>query len=43
MRPRGEYSPVNWVIIGLENDLSPVKRQIIILLHAYVFPFIRIA
>ena len=41
-RPSGEFLPVNWVIIGLNNDLSPVKRHIIILIDAHAFPFVHI-
>ena len=37
-----EWHAVNWVIIGLNDDLSPVKRHIIILIDANVFPFVHI-
>ena len=37
-----EWHAVNWVIIGLNNDLSPVKSHIIILIDAHVFPFVHI-
>ena len=29
-------------IIGLYNDLSPVQRHVIILIHAHLFPFVPI-
>ena len=33
---------VNGVIIGLDNDLSNVKRHIIILIDAHVFPVVQL-
>ena len=40
--PSGEYYPVNWAVIGLDNDLSHVQRHIIILIDAHLFPFVHI-
>ena len=42
LQQRGEYWPANWIIIGLDNDLPPVKRHFIILIDAHVFPFVHI-
>ena len=33
---------MNWVIIGLDNDLSPLQRHIIILIDDHLFPFVHI-
>ena len=42
LRPSGGYQTMNWVIIGLDNDLSPVQSNIIILIDAHTFPFVHI-